>query len=80
MKKTRSKRIVYFDRRKLLELRYEKGISQVKLALLTGIDRSTLSRIENGVLPSPCFGTIAKLAIFFEVPIEHFKNNEFNFI
>ena len=52
----------------LKALRAEKGISQEKLALSTGIDRRYMSDIENG-RRNVSLEIIEKLAAFFEMNI-----------
>ena len=52
---------------RLKEFREERGISQEKLADLSGISRTTLSKIENNEEANVNTRTIAKLADVFEV-------------
>jgi len=52
---------------RLKELRTERGISQEKLVEMTGISRTTLSKIENNEEVNVNTRTIAKLAEAFEV-------------
>lgn len=52
----------------LKTLRAEKGVSQEKLALSTGIDRRYMSDIENG-RRNVSLEIIAKLAAFFEMKV-----------
>ena len=52
---------------RLKELRTERGISQEKLAEMSGISRATLSKIENNEECVVNTRTIAKLAEVFEV-------------
>ena len=52
-------------------LRAEKGVSQEKLALSTGIDRRYMSDIENG-RRNVSLEIIEKLAAFFEMKVSEF--------
>lgn len=52
-------------------LRAEKGVSQEKLALSTGIDRRYMSDIENG-RRNVSLEIIEKLAVFFEMKVSEF--------
>lgn len=52
---------------RLKDLREERGISQERLAVLSGISRTTLSKIENNEEVNVNTRTIAKLADFFGV-------------
>lgn len=52
---------------RLKELREERGISQEKLAELSGISRATLSKIENNEEVNVNTRTIAKLSDVFDV-------------
>lgn len=52
---------------RLKELREERGISQEKLSELSGISRTTLSKIENNEEVNVNTRTIAKLAEVFGV-------------
>ena len=55
-------------------LRAEKGVSQEKLALSTGIDRRYMSDIENG-RRNVSLEIIEKLAAFFEMKVSEFIQN-----
>lgn len=55
----------------LKALRAEKGVSQEKLALSTGIDRRYMSDIENG-RRNVSLEIIEKLAVFFEMKVSEF--------
>ena len=55
----------------LKALRAEKGVSQEKLALSTGIDRRYMSDIENG-RRNVSLEIIEKLAVFFEMSVSAF--------
>ena len=55
----------------LKALRAEKGVSQEKLALSTGIDRRYMSDIENG-RRNVSLEIIEKLAAFFEMKVSEF--------
>lgn len=52
---------------RLKELREERGISQEELAELSGISRTTLSKIENNEEANVNTRTIAKLSDVFDV-------------
>lgn len=52
---------------RLKKLREERGISQEKLSEMSGISRTTLSKIENNEEVSVNTRTIAKLAEVFNV-------------
>lgn len=52
---------------RLKKLREERGISQEKLSELSGISRTTLSKIENNEEVSVNTRTIVKLADVFDV-------------
>ena len=52
---------------RLKELRIERGISQEDLVEMTGISRTTLSKIENNEEVNVNTRTIAKLAEAFDV-------------
>ena len=52
---------------RLKELREERGISQEKLSEMSGLSRTTLSKIENNEEVSVNTRTIAKLADVFDV-------------
>lgn len=55
----------------LKALRAEKGVSQEKLALSTGIDRRYMSDIENG-RRNVSLEIVEKLAAFFEMKVSEF--------
>ncbi len=61
------------DKKALIKLRVERKISQYELFLQTGVEFSTISRIESGHYKNPTFETVARIAEFFEVPMETFK-------
>ena len=46
---------------KIKEIREEKGISQYRLAQLTGINRSTINRYENGLIQKVSFDNLIKI-------------------
>lgn len=56
----------------LTRLRLEAGISMYELAKRTGINRSTLMRIEDGTTTSPDIGTLNTLARYFGIESELF--------
>ena len=52
---------------RLKALREEKGISQAELAKLTGLSRTTISKIDNGETVNVNTKTIVKIAEVFAV-------------
>lgn len=53
-------------------LRVDRGLTQASLALVLGITRVQLNRIEQGgTLPSTA--VLFALADFFQVPVDHFR-------
>ncbi|MBW8087090.1 helix-turn-helix domain-containing protein [Streptomyces hygroscopicus] len=52
---------------RLRALRHERGLTQIQLGTLTGIDSKTISRIENGRHPTS-IDQIARLARALDVP------------
>jgi putative transcriptional regulator len=52
---------------RLVQLRQERGVSQSELARVSGVNPSTISRIERGEIPSPGTETIRKLAYALSV-------------
>ena len=69
-----SRCIVYVTRRgvdkisKLAQVRKEHGLSQERLAELSGVHRVTIARIESGEI-SPNVRTLEKLSGAMEVPV-----------
>ena len=57
--------------RKLKQLRLKKGITQLDLEIESGIPRTDISRIENGLI-NISFSTIVKLAEALEVKLGEF--------
>ena len=55
---------------KIKELRENKGISQYKLAELTGINRSTINRYENGSIQKISFDNLLKICEALGVDIK----------
>ena len=55
--------------KKLRQIRLHKGLSQLDLEIESGINRTEISRIENG-LKNIEFATIVKLAIALDVELE----------
>ncbi len=53
-------------RRRMFQLRIDKGLSQDSLAKAAGIDRKTVNRIENGHF-SPSLDTFFRLCIALDV-------------
>ena len=57
--------------KKIKEIREEKGISQYRLAQLTGINRSTINRYENGLIQKVSFDNLLKICEALEVDIKN---------
>ena len=55
---------------KIKELREDKGISQYRLAELTGINRSTINRYENGSIQKISFDNLMKICEALEIDIK----------
>ena len=55
---------------KIKELREDKGISQYRLAELTGINRSTINRYENGSIQKISFDNLLKICEALEIDIK----------
>ena len=55
---------------KIKELRESKGISQYRLAELTGINRSTINRYENGSIQKISFDNLLKICEALEIDIK----------
>ena len=55
---------------KIKELRESKGISQYRLAELTGINRSTINRYENGSIQKISFDNLLKICEALETDIK----------
>ena len=55
---------------KIKELRESKGISQYRLAELTGINRSTINRYENGSIQKISFDNLLKICKALETDIK----------
>ena len=55
---------------KIKELRESKGISQYRLAELTGINRSTFNRYENGSIQKISFDNLLKICEALEIDIK----------
>ena len=58
---------------RLRELRKEKGISQLKLALDLNINQNTISRYESGLREAD-YQTLIKIADYFNVSIDYLLN------
>ena len=56
---------------KIKELREDKGISQYRLAELTGINRSTINRYENGSIQKISFDNLLKICEALEIDIKN---------
>ena len=55
---------------KIKSLRESKGISQYRLAELTGINRSTINRYENGSIQKISFDNLLKICEALEIDIK----------
>ena len=55
---------------KIKEIREEKGISQYRLAQLTGINRSTINRYEKGLIQRVSFDNLLKICEALEIDIK----------
>ena len=55
---------------KIKKLRESKGISQYRLAELTGINRSTINRYENGSIQKISFDNLLKICKALEIDIK----------
>ena len=55
---------------KIKELRESKGISQYRLAELTGINRSTINRNDNGSIQKISFDNLLKICEALEIDIK----------
>ncbi len=55
--------------RRLAELRERAGMSQRELAVATGLDQNTISRMERGTMTNPSWSTLAAFASAFGVPV-----------
>ena len=55
---------------KIKELRESKGISQYRLAELTGINRSTINRYENGSIQKISFDNLLRICEALEIDIK----------
>lgn len=64
-----------FLAQKIKKLRVDQGLSQAKLAERAGFARSTLSKIENGIL-SPTFEILLKIAHGFGLELTEFLHQE----
>ena len=55
---------------RLKELRKQRGISQLKLAMDLGMNQNTVSRYENGEREAD-YQTLIKIADYFEVSLDY---------
>ena len=60
----------------LRKLRKEKGLSQEKLARLSGISLNTLTKIESGFAKKPTIQTVVKVAKALEVSLDELVNRK----
>lgn len=60
---------------KYVKLRDEKGVSDYRVSVETGIPKSTFSEWKSG-RSNPKLEKLSKIANYFNVPIEYFINNE----
>ena len=56
--------------KKIKELRESKGMSQYRLAEITGINRSTINRYENGSIQKISFDNLLKICEALEIDIK----------
>ena len=61
---------------KIKELRESKGISQYRLAELTGINRSTINRYENGSIQKISFDNLLKICEALEIDIKEISKRQ----
>ena len=62
--------------KRLKSIRVKKGLSQLDLELESGISRTEISRIENG-LKNIEFFTLIKLAVALQIDVKDFFQNRF---
>ena len=55
---------------KIKDLRESKGISQYRFAELTGINRSTINRYENGIIQKISFDNLLKICEALEIDLK----------
>ena len=55
---------------KIREVRENKGMSQYRLAEITGINRSTINRYENGSIQKISFDNLMKICEALEIDIK----------
>ena len=55
---------------RLKELRVKRGISQLKLAMDTGLNQNSVSRYESGAREAD-YATLIRLADYFDVSIDY---------
>ncbi len=55
---------------RLKELRKQKGISQLKLAMDLSMNQNSISRYENGIREAD-YSTLIKIADYFDVSIDY---------
>ena len=67
----------HFNREKLKNLRKRKRISTTRLAMETGLEQSTIHRIESGEIKYPSYDSIAIISDFFKVNMETFKQGSY---
>jgi len=56
--------------KRLAELRKEKGYTQVKMQMLTGIDQSNISKMELGII-EPNISMLKEFAKIFDTSIDY---------
>ena len=61
--------------KRIAELRKEKGLSQFKLAQLSGIDSSNIGKIELGKL-NPSLDTLCKISDALDLELDYMKKRE----
>lgn len=64
-------------RRRILELRKERNVSQEELAQYVGVNKSTISKYERGII-EPTLNIAKLIAQFFGVTVESLVNPEYD--
>lgn len=62
----------------LVKLRKQKGWSQERLAVESGISYNTIIKIERGGIKNPKIETVIKLANAFEIAIDELVGRKYN--
>lgn len=73
----RSDKLKAFDKEKLITLLSERKVTQYELAMGSGVECGTISRLVSGDADYPSFETIALIAEYFgDVQMEYFKTGQ----